>query len=291
MKEIQTKSISLPSGDRIAKDNLPIGKRPLIMGILNATPDSFSDGGKYNDVDKAVERVLLMAKHGADIIDIGGESTRPGAKKVDADEEIDRTLPILEKLKGKLTVPISIDTRKSKVARAACEAGAVIINDISGLVEDEEIALVAKEYNTRLILMHILGTPETMQSNIHYNNLIGDISDFLKSAAIKAEGYGIPREKIIIDPGIGFGKTVEDNFSILKNIPALKKLGYPILIGASRKSFIGKTLDLPVEDRLEGSLAASLYAVIHGADIIRVHDVLPMVRALKIIEKINGADR
>ncbi|MCD6161082.1 MAG: dihydropteroate synthase [candidate division Zixibacteria bacterium] len=283
--------MNLSFGDRIAENVLPIGKRPLIMGVLNVTPDSFSDGGKYNDVDKAVERALLMAEHGADIIDIGGESTRPGAKKVDEDEEIERTIPILEKLKGKLFVPISIDTRKSKVARVACEAGAAVINNISALNEDEEIALVAKEYETHLILMHMLGTPETMQANIHYNNLIDDISSFLIDAADKAVSYGIPKEKIIIDPGIGFGKTVENNFSILKNIPAFKKLGYPVLIGASRKSFIGKILDSPVEDRLEGSLAAAIYAAIHSADIVRVHDVLSTVRALKIIEKIDGAEK
>lgn len=269
--------------------NLPIGKTPLVMGILNVTPDSFSDGGKYYHIDKAVAQAMLMVEQGADIIDIGGESTRPGAAAVSIDNEIDRVIPVIDKLKGKIEIPVSIDTRKAEVAEEACRAGAAIINDVSGLEYDERIAEVAVKYNTYLVLMHMRGAPETMQKDIHYDDLIGEIAEFLKKAALKAQKFGLPKNKIIIDPGIGFGKTVEHNFRIIKNISEFSKLGYSVLIGTSRKSFIGKTLDLQVDQRLEGSLAAAVGAVLYGADIIRVHDVLPTVRALKIAAKIKEA--
>ena len=197
---------------------------------------------------------------------------------------------MLEKLQGKLELPISIDTKKSAVAREACRAGASVINDVSALRNDEKILDVAREFDTYLILMHMRGTPATMQHDIYYDNLIGDISDFLRVAAAKAIAAGIAQNKIIIDPGIGFGKTVEHNFSLLKNIPAFGRLGYPVMIGASRKSFIGKTLDLPLAERLEGSLAAAVYAALNGAAIVRVHDVAQTVRALKIIEGITKAN-
>lgn len=269
---------------------LPIEERPLVIGVLNVTPDSFSDGGRFYSIDKAVKQALLMASQGADIIDIGGESTRPGATPVSITEEIERVLPVIENLQGKIDIPISIDTRKSEVAKEACQVGATIINDVSGLQHDERIARVASEYSTYLVLMHMRKIPETMQNDIHYDDLIGEISDFLLKAADKAMKFGVPKNRIIIDPGIGFGKTVEHNFSILKNIPVFRRLGFPVLIGASRKSFIGKTLDLPADKRLEGSLASALYAVLNGASIVRVHDVLPTTRALKIIEKISRAD-
>ena len=290
MKEVQNHFINLPDSKQVAGRKLVIGKKPLVMGILNVTPDSFSDGGRFYNVDKGVQHALLMASQGADIIDIGGESTRPGAKKLEVSEELDRVMPVLERLKGKLNIPISIDTRNSEVAKKACETGAAVINDVSSLNNDEKIARVAKEFNTFLILMHMRGSPETMQSDIHYDDLIGDISNVLLKAVDKALSYGVSKDRIILDPGIGFGKTTENNFSILKNIPALKKLGFPVQIGASRKSFIGKTFNLPVEERLEGSLAAAMYAVLHGVDIVRVHDVLPTVRVLKMIEKISEAD-
>lgn len=271
-------------------ENQPLhGKRPLVMGILNVTPDSFSDGGKYYHIDKAVARGILMAGEGADIIDIGGESTRPGAPIVDSAEEIGRVVPVIEKLKAKISLPISIDTRKAEVAENACQAGASIINDVSGLRHDDRIAEIARRYNTCLVLMHMRGTPETMQKELHYEDLIAEISDFLKKAAERAQSCGVPSDRIIIDPGIGFGKTVEHNFRIIRNIPKFAELGYPVLIGPSRKSFIGITLDLPVEKRLEGSLAAAVSAAIYGADIIRVHDVLPTVRALRIATEIKEA--
>jgi dihydropteroate synthase len=269
---------------------LQFDKRPLVMGVLNVTPDSFSDGGKFLNPEKAAAYAFLMAEQGADIIDIGGESSRPGAAEIGANEEIDRVLPVLEMLKGKLNIPISIDTRRSEVARKACQAGASIINDISGLVNDEAIADVASEMNSYLILMHMRGTSATMQLNIHYDNLIKDISDFLARAASRAIARGVSRDRIIIDPGIGFGKTVEHNFSLIKHIPEFAGLGYPVLIGASRKSFIGKTLGVDVDERLEGSLAAAVYAVFKGASIIRVHDVLQTVRAMTIIRKITEAE-
>lgn len=269
---------------------LPIGAKPLIMGVLNITPDSFSDGGRFFNPEKAVEHGLSMADQGADIIDVGGESTRPGAEAIDTDEEIERIVPAIERLKKKIAIPISIDTRRAEVAELACQAGASVINDISGLNYDERIAEVAHKYDAYLILMHMKGTPETMQKDIHYDDLIGEISSFLKNAAAKAMSHGVDKAKIIIDPGIGFGKTVEHNFSIIKNIHGFVRLGYPVMIGASRKSFIGKSLDLPVEQRLEGSLAAAIMAVLKGAAIVRVHDVLATARALKIVDKINEAE-
>ena len=268
---------------------LPIGIKPLIMGVVNVTPDSFSDGGQFYDTDEAIRHGYRLAAEGADIIDIGGESTRPGAGAVSIDEELERVLPVIDRLAGKIDIPISIDTRKSEVAEKACRAGAMIINDISGLNHDPKIADVAREHDSFLILMHMRGTPATMQQNLHYDDLIGEISLFLKAAAEKAIGRGVNKEKIIIDPGIGFGKTVEHNFSIIKNVAGFARLGYPVMIGASRKSFIGKTLDLPVEQRLEGSLAAAIMAVLNGASIVRAHDVAATSNALKIVEKIIGA--
>ncbi len=259
------------------------------MGILNVTPDSFSDGGKFYLADNAVAQAHSIQEQGADIIDIGGESTRPGAAEVSVEDEISRVVPIIETLKKKLSIPVSIDTRKAEVAEKACLAGASIINDVSGLVNDEDIAKVAAEFNTYLVLMHMRGTPGDMQSDLHYDDLIGEISEFLADAARRAINIGVAADKIVVDPGIGFGKTVEHNFSIIKNISAFKRLGYPVLIGASRKSFIGKTLDLPVDSRLEGSLAAAVSSAYYGADIIRVHDVLPTVRALKITSRILEA--
>ena len=269
---------------------LQFDKRPLVMGILNVTPDSFSDGGKFYKPEKAAAYAFLMAEQGADIIDIGGESSRPGAVEIGASEEIDRVLPVLEMLKNKLNVPVSIDTRRSEVARKACQAGTSIINDISGLTNDEAIAEVARETDSYLILMHMRGTSATMQLNIHYDNLIEDISEFLANAASKAIARGVSRDRIIIDPGIGFGKTVEHNFSLIKHIPEFMKLGFPVLIGASRKSFIGKTLGADINERLEGSLAAAIHAVSNGASIVRFHDVLQTVRAMTIIRKITEAE-
>ena len=266
-----------------------LGERPLIMGILNVTPDSFSDGGKFFDSEKAVDQAIYMAESGADIIDIGGESSRPGSRGISSKEESKRVIPIVEKVADRVEIPISIDTVKSEVARRALDSGASIINDISALRVDKKIAQVAEKYNSYLILMHMRGTPRDMQDNTEYDDIIGEISQFLKDAAQKAIEAGVTEDKIIIDPGIGFGKSVEGNFVIMKNLDRFLELGYTLLVGASRKSFIGKTLDLDVDRRLEGSLAAVCYAVLNGADIVRVHDVAETKRALTIIEKIATA--
>ncbi len=261
------------------------------MGILNVTPDSFSDGGRFLQPDPAIEHALRMAEQGADIIDIGGESSRPGANEVTINEELDRVMPVIEGLRGKLNKPISIDTRRSAVARAACIAGAAMINDISGLQHDPQMARTAAEFGVGLVLMHMRGTPATMQLNIHYDDLLGEIESFLMAAVEKAMAAGVAHSKIMIDPGIGFGKTTEHNLIIMRNLDRFTKSGYPVLIGVSRKSFIGNTLKLPVDQRLEGSLAAAVYAVLKGAAVVRVHDVPETYRALRIIEAIEEAGR
>jgi dihydropteroate synthase len=264
-----------------------LGQRPLIMGIVNVTPDSFSDGGQFFDSKMAIAHALHLVDEGADIIDIGGESTRPGAHKVKADEELSRVMPVIEALSSKSDIPISIDTNKSEVAAKALKAGATIVNDISALAFDEKIAKVAAECGAYLILMHIRGTPADMQSDTKYNDIIGEIRSYLAAASDKALSSGIAKDKIIIDPGIGFGKSVDGNFTILKNLHRFLDLGYPLMVGVSRKSFIGK--ELKIEERLEGSLAAACYAVLNGADIVRVHDVAQTKRAVTMIEKITGA--
>lgn len=267
-----------------------LGERPLIMGVLNITPDSFSDGGRYMDPEKALEHGHYMAESGADILDIGGESSRPGAESVPAEEEIKRVIPIIKKLAKKTKLPISVDTVKSEVAERAFDAGASVLNDISALRADEKMAELAAKSEAYVILMHMRGTPSDMQDDTRYADLIGEISGFLSDAASRASEKGIVKEKIIIDPGIGFGKSVEGNFIILKNLDKFLKLGYPLLIGASRKSFIGKTLGIDVDERVEGSVAAACYAILNGADIVRVHDVAETRRALTIIEKISTAE-
>ncbi len=266
-----------------------IGDRPLIMGILNVTPDSFSENGKFFDSRKAIDHAVYMAESGADIIDIGGESSRPGSSGISAREELKRIIPIIEKVADQVEIPISIDTVKSDVARRALDAGASIINDISALRVDKKMAGVAAKHDAYLILMHMRGTPRDMQNDTEYDDIIGEISQFLEDAAQTAIKAGVSKDKIIIDPGIGFGKSVEGNFVIMKNLDRFLGLGYSLLVGASRKSFIGKTLKLDVDRRLEGSLAATCYAVLNGADIVRVHDVAETKKALTIIEKIATA--
>lgn len=267
---------------------LELSKRTHIMGILNVTPDSFSDGGLYINTDRAVERAFEIEKEGADIIDIGGESTRPGALPISVDEELSRVIPVIEKIQNRLKIPISIDTYKAKVAREAIEAGASIINDISGLRFDPEMARVAAEYNVPVVIMHIKGTPRDMQINPVYQDLIGEISDFLKEGISIALGAGVDEKKIIIDPGIGFGKTFEHNLEIINRLYEFRSLGMPILFGPSRKSFIGKILDLPPGDRLEGTASAVAIGIMNGANVVRVHDVLPMVRVARVADAIKN---
>ena len=252
--------------------------RPLIMGILNVTPDSFSDGGRFFSRENALKQAEKMAGEGADIIDVGGESTRPYAEQVSAEEEIRRIIPVIRKIKKKLRTLVSIDTYKSEVACRALEEGADIINDISALRMDRNMGKAAARAGVPVILMHMQGRPRGMQANPRYSDVIRDIAGFLGERIKKAKELGIDVKKIIIDPGIGFGKTVEHNLLIIKNLEKFKKLGCPVLAGPSRKSFIGKVLDLKVNERFEGTAAAVAICVWNGADIVRVHDVKEMKR-------------
>ena len=277
---------------KIGNKNFDIGKQTIIMGTLNVTPDSFSDGGKFFSIDSAVNHAIVMEKEGADIIDIGGESTRPGAKPVSLDEEINRVIPVLEELVKKIKVPISIDTYKSKIAKKALEIGANMINDITALQGDKLLASIVADYEVPICLMHMKGSPRNMQINPVYDDIVKEIISFLKKRAYYAISCNIKKENIIIDPGLGFGKRtgkgIEDNCEILKRLAELKKLGYPILVGASRKTFIGNICGvekpLPVNERLEGSLAAACIAVTNGADIIRVHDVKETRRCIDLVD-------
>ena len=264
------------------------GKRTYIMGILNVTPDSFYDGGKYFEIEKAIERAKEMEKEGADIIDIGGESTRPFSKRIDEKEEMKRVIPVIEAIKSEIKVPISIDTYKPRVAEAAIEAGAAMINDIMALRNGME--KVAAEHDVPVVLMHMKGKPETMQISPYYEDVAYEIIKFLKERIEFAIKNGIDENKIIIDPGIGFGKRQEDNLYIISHLIEFKSLGMPVLIGASRKSFIGNILNLPPEERLEGSIAANVIAIMNGADIIRCHDVKENKRATMIADAMKNFD-
>lgn len=268
----------------------PFSDKTYVMGILNVTPDSFSDGGMFFDKNAAVKRGIEMAREGADIIDVGGESTRPGALEVSVDDEIGRVIPVIEALVKKIAIPISIDTRKSEVAEAAIKAGATIINDVSGLANDERIARVAAKHGATLIVMHMKGTPADMQVAPKYKDLIGEILESLRSSVSKGLAAGISKEKIVIDPGIGFGKTVEHNLEIISRLDEFKQLGYAICVGTSRKSFIGKVLDRPgTDDRLAGSIATAAIAVMKGANIIRAHDVAETCQAARITDAVKRA--
>lgn len=262
-------------------------RRTIVMGILNVTPDSFYDGGRYLDTRAALQRALQMAEEGADIIDIGGESTRPGSEPVSEEEELRRVLPIIEAVRTHVGVPISIDTTKSGVAERALQAGACMVNDISGLGFDTRMAEVVARYGALCCIMHIQGTPQTMQRSPHYTDVVADISTYFHQRLALAEQAGIPRQHIWLDPGIGFGKTVEHNLEILRRLREFTAFGLPILIGTSRKSFIGKVLgDLPIEERLEGTAATVAVAILNGASAVRVHDVRAMVRVARMTDAI-----
>lgn len=271
---------------KCGKYSLNYEKRTLIMGIVNVTPDSFSDGGHFLDPEIAIKHGIELASEGADILDIGGESTRPQSECVSEEKEIKRVIPVIEGLASEVGIPISIDTCKSRVAQSAIKAGACIVNDISAMRFDPKIADVAAEYKTPVILMHMLGTPKNMQKNPVYEDVMGEIAQFLKERLDFAQSKGILKDRIIVDPGIGFGKTLEHNYEIMRNLKELKELGFPILMGTSRKSFIGKTLNLDVDDRLEGSLATVTMSIMNGADIVRVHDVLKSKRAAQMTDAI-----
>jgi len=267
---------------------LDFSEKTHIMGILNVTPDSFSDGGTYFEKDAAVKQAIQMVEDGADIIDIGGESTRPGSDPVPLEEELRRTIPVIEALTKECKIPISIDTYKSEVARRALDAGASMVNDISGLKFDPEMPHIVCKYGVPVIIMHIKGTPKDMQKNPVYEALIPEIMDYLRESIGRAREAGVPEERIIIDPGIGFGKTFEQNLEIIHNLHEFTFLEKPVLIGPSRKTFIGKILgDAPVTDRIEGTAAAVAISIMNGANIVRVHDVKEMVRVVKVADAIK----
>jgi dihydropteroate synthase len=261
-------------------------ENPVLMGVLNITPDSFSDGGRFYEPDSALRRIDELQRQGADVVDIGGESTRPGSESVTADEELRRVMPAVEAAVERFDLPVSVDTTKADVARVALDAGAEVINDISGLRFDTELASLAARSGAGLVLMHIRGRPRTMQQDIHYDDLLGEIAAELKESVDRALAAGCERERIAIDPGIGFGKTAEQNLVLIDRLDRFRELGFPILVGPSRKSFIGKTLGLDVDDRLEATLAACVIALMRGARIFRVHDVAAARRALDMAEAI-----
>jgi dihydropteroate synthase len=275
---------------RCRQRTLSLGERTLLMGVLNVTPDSFSDGGLFFDKDEAIAHGLKMAQEGADIIDIGGESTRPGSKPLGLEEELRRVLPVIEALSREVKVPISIDTYKSEVAQRAIDSGAQIINDISGLHFDPELAHVAAKGDIPIVLMHIRGTPETMQKDVHYDSLFSEIIQYLKDGIQRAESAGLDPEQVVIDPGIGFGKTPGDNLLIIKNLSEFRILGKPILLGTSRKTFIGKILDAQIGERLEGTLSSIAISILNGAHIIRCHDILQAKRAIAVVDAIRLAE-
>jgi dihydropteroate synthase len=266
---------------------LPLSQRPHIMGVLNLTPDSFSDGGQFNTSEQAIPRAHEMAAQGADIIDVGGESSRPGARPVPLEEEIRRVLPVVERLRDELKIPISVDTRKAEVARRALKAGAHMVNDISALVFDRQMAEVVAKGEAALVLMHMKGTPRSMQRDPRYDDVMAEVFQFLSRQMQKAIRAGISINRLVVDPGIGFGKRVEDNLVILNRLAELHSLGLPVMVGVSRKSFIGKVLGLPVGDRLAGSAAATALAVARGAHILRVHDVNEMSRVIRVAQAIS----
>jgi len=265
-----------------------LGPRVWLMGIVNVTPDSFSDGGVYFDPRKAVERGLELVADGADIVDVGGESTRPGSRPVPAAEEIGRILPVIEGLRRQTRALLSVDSTKAAVAQAALDAGADIVNDTSAFRFDPAMPGVVARAGAGAVLMHMQGTPLTMQNAPHYDDLLGEIGAFLSDRIRVAEAAGIPRERLIVDPGLGFGKTVEHNLELLRRQADLQALGRPLLLGFSRKAFLGAILDLPPGERLEGTIAAAVLSAERGAHILRVHDVGPVARAVRAAEAILG---
>ena len=275
---------------KISKKSFDIKNETMIMGILNITPDSFFDGGKYLNFRDACERADKIVNEGAHIIDVGGMSTRPGSRPVSVGEEIRRTIPLINYIKKNHDILVSIDTCRSEAAEAAIKEGADIINDISGLVIDEKMKDIAAQSRASLVLMHMKGTPENMQDDPVYDDVIGEIYDFFRMQTGIAINAGVKQESIIIDPGLGFGKTPEHNLKIIKRLSDFKSLGYPILAGASRKSFTGLPLKLLPDERLEGSLASAALCVLNGANILRVHDVKETIRAVKLVKAIQNIE-
>lgn len=285
------KRFRLPLGSR----TLILGERTLVMGVLNVTPDSFSDGGAYLDTEAAVAHALELERDGADILDIGGESTRPGAAPTSAEEETRRILPVIRGLQGKLRVPISVDTQKAEVAAAALEAGAEIVNDVSGLKGDARLGEVVRRARAAIILMHMRGTPQTMQKSPFARDVISDVIADLRNSVACARRVGVAKSKILVDPGIGFGKSHEQNLEILARLPEFARLGFPIVIGTSRKAFLGRAMaqpgnsPLPPGGRLLGTAATVTASILGGAHIVRVHDVAEMAGVVRIADAIARA--
>jgi len=281
---VQSENFKLHLGKR----TLDLSSRTHLMGVLNVTPDSFSDGGKFLDAKSAITQGLLMAEEGADIIDVGGESTRPGAEPVSTKQQIKRVVPVIQALYQKVNVPISIDTYNVEVTKAALDAGATIINDITAL-SDEKMGELAAEHEVPVVLMHMQGTPMTMQTEPKYDDVVGEVLEFLLGLAERAERFGIPKERIFIDPGIGFGKTLEHNLLLLKNIDKFVDTDYRVLVGPSRKSFIGSITGRknPAE-RIFGTAATVAHCAAAGVSIVRVHDIAEMVDVVKVVDVIEG---
>lgn len=282
---------------RLRSRTLVLGDRTLVMGVLNITPDSFSDGGAFLDSEAAVAQALKLERDGADILDVGGESTRPGSLAVRTEEELRRILPVIELLRDKLRIPISVDTQKAEVAEAALKAGAEILNDVSALRSDPRLAKVAARAGAPVILMHMRGEPSTMQRRPFASDVVRDAMAGLREAVMRARRAGIAKSRILIDPGIGFGKSHEQNFEILARLQEFARLGYPLVIGTSRKAFLGKAMTrpgepaLPVEERLLGTAATVTASILGGAHIVRVHDVAEIVRAVRVADAIINARR
>jgi len=274
---------------KLASRTLLLGERTLVMGVLNVTPDSFSDGGKFFDAERAIEQALAMECAGADLLDIGGESTRPGSAGTSAKEELARVLPVLQALQGRMKIPVSIDTQKPEVAEAALDAGAQIINDISGLKSDPRIAEAAARRRVPLILMHLRGEPRTMQVGRFARDVMKDVIRGLRNSVAAARNAGVGKSQIILDPGIGFGKSFAQNYELLQKLSQLAKLGYPLLVGTSRKGFLGATLardgkPSPPEERIWGTAATVTASILNGAHIVRVHDVNEMVQVARVAD-------
>jgi dihydropteroate synthase len=285
-----------PSRDiEFPRGRLELSKRVHIVGILNVTPDSFSDGGRYGTADDAAAEALRMCELGADVIDVGGESTRPGSSAVDPAEEIRRTEGVVRAIRERSAVPISIDTRKADVARAALAAGADIVNDVSALRDDAELGRVCAEHGAPVVLMHMLGTPRTMQVDPHYDDVIAEVRSFLAAAVERAVAAGVREDRIILDPGIGFGKRLEDNLALVSRLDRIVELGHPVMMAASRKSFLGMVLaaddgtPLPVTEREAATVAVTALSIARGARIVRVHDVEANARAARVTEALLAA--
>jgi len=267
---------------------LELGRKTAVMGVVNVTPDSFSDGGCHLTADDALRAAARMAQQGAQLVDVGGESSRPGAASIDAEEETRRILPAIEAIKREIDLRLSIDTTKAAVARRAFDAGADMLNDVSALGDPEMLPLVCQR-RTPVVLMHMRGSPATMQDDTDYDDLLLELTEFLHDRSAQAVACGVADDKILVDPGLGFGKSAAGNLAILKRLSALAAVGKPLVVGASRKRFIGAVLDLPVDDRLEGSLAVAAWAGAQGAHIIRAHDVAATVRVVRMIDAIRDA--